>query len=372
MAAVYKAKHMKLDALRAIKIIREEWTSQQNFIARFNREARLLVKLQHPNLVQIHDFFEEQRHLFLVMEYVSGGTLAQRLKKRKRLPEGEILPIIMQALSGLEEAHRHEIVHRDISPGNLMLSEDNNGDVRVVIIDFGIATASGGLTSGNKLTVAGRFLGKPEYCSPEQAMGLAIDHRSDLYSMGLVLFRGLTGVTPFKAKTPRETLALRRSADAPRLSEAAPDLMFSEEIESVLGKVLERDPAHRYSSALDFRLALKHILPKDIKSTDVYPTVTIKSETDSDENPDLDTGSRQPDTDTFTYSVPNLRNVFIGVFLALIMIVFGVYLAVKYLVNPEPERIHAPIEPTSFVTETPTPAATAMTDQFLTEVSTDD
>jgi len=168
----------------------------------------------------------------------------------------EILPLIMQALAGLGEAHHHGIVHRDISPDNMMISPHPSGREQVIIIDFGIAKAftekDFSETLLKEFTVDGSFVGKVAYCSPEQAAGEALDGRSDLYSLGLVLHRALTGTIPFHAETPVESLAYRRIKDPPTLSDSLPSMEFHAELEEILQKSLSREAADRYQTAGEF------------------------------------------------------------------------------------------------------------------------
>jgi serine/threonine protein kinase len=260
MAAVFKAEHVKLKVVRALKVIRELFSKDKKFIDRFEREARLLVHLKHPNLVHINEFFEEDGYLFLVMDYVPGESLATRLKQRGRLPEAEILPVICHVLDGLAEAHRNGIVHRDISPDNIMLSPMQNGTERAVIIDFGIAKAilaedfSKTLLSG--LTGLGSFVGKMMYCSPEQAGGEAVDGRTDIYSLGLVLHKALTGAIPFRADTPVDSMAMRRLQSIPALKEIMPDGNFPEELEILVAGACARKPDNRFPTAESFKTAI--------------------------------------------------------------------------------------------------------------------
>ncbi len=253
MAAVLKAEHINLKAIRAIKVIRETLSKNPEFEKRFFREARLLVQLTHPNLVQVHDFFEEDDHLFLVMSYVPGESLADRIARMEIMHPVDILPIMIQALEGLADAHQLGILHRDISPDNIMLTPGRNGTDKVVIIDFGLAKPFSqqkfSETLATNLTVENKFLGKLFYCSPEQAGADPMDGRSDIYSIGLVLHRCLTGTVPFNENTPIKILAGRLNTDPPALAEAYPGGDFSDHLEAVMTMLLAREPEFRYQSA---------------------------------------------------------------------------------------------------------------------------
>ncbi len=265
MAAVLKVEHKQLRTFRAIKVIKEGLSGNKQFHERFKQEAQILVHLSHPNLVQIYDFFEENGLLFLVMQYVPGETLSAKLKRRFILKPDEVIPLMIQALDGLSAAHAKGIIHRDISPDNLMLSMVD-GKEHVTIIDFGIAKALVQEEFNEsfilQLTSSGAFTGKFAYCSPEQAGGLPLDARSDIYSLGLVMHRALTGVVPFHEDTPIETAAIRRQVDPPWLSDVWPEGAFSHNIELVVRRALERKPEHRYQSAAEFKDALEGLVGK--------------------------------------------------------------------------------------------------------------
>jgi eukaryotic-like serine/threonine-protein kinase len=193
MATVFKAYQPTLDRYVAIKVLPAYYARDPVFVKRFEREARAVAKLAHPNIVQIHDFGEQDHITYIVMEYVDGGTLKDRLKCP--LPVAEAVDFIMQAAEGLECAHRNGIVHRDVKPANILLRKDGH----LLLSDFGIAKILEGTTN---LTRVGTGIGTPQYMSPEQGTGQMVDRRSDIYSLGIVLFHCLTGRVPFTADSP--------------------------------------------------------------------------------------------------------------------------------------------------------------------------
>src|SRR5215472_12950395 len=193
MATVFKAYQPTLDRYVAIKVLPAYHARDPIFVKRFEREARAVAKLAHPNIVQIHDFGEQDNITYIVMEYVDGGTLKDRLKRP--LPAAEAVDFIIQAAEGLECAHRNGIVHRDVKPANILLRKDGY----LLLSDFGIAKILEGTTN---LTRVGTGIGTPQYMSPEQGIGQAVDRRSDIYSLGVVLFHCLTGRVPFTADNP--------------------------------------------------------------------------------------------------------------------------------------------------------------------------
>jgi eukaryotic-like serine/threonine-protein kinase len=373
MAAVLKAEHVKLKVIRALKIIRETFSQDRKFIDRFDREARLLVHLNHPNLVSIQDFFEEEGHLFLVMEYVPGESLATRLKRKGALSESEILPVIRQVLDGLAEAHRSGIVHRDISPENILLSPMPDGSERAVIIDFGIAKAvltedfAATLVSG--LTSLGSFVGKMNYCSPEQAASLPVDGRSDIYSLGLVLHKALTGTMPFKADTPIDSMAMRRFNDLPKLKETMPSGFFPKELEELVARACARNADDRYPDADSFKEAILEYQKqrKRIAEEDNVPTETISPEEASqfvtnvplETSPaasiwDISRSVSNPEKPLKRKRKPGKRSIYV---LAIFLILGSIIAGAAWWLNDRGPAYHQPA-PIPIRTWTPAPAAT--------------
>src|SRR2546421_2835510 len=196
MAAVFKAYQPTLDRYVAIKVLPAHYARDPVFVKRFELQARSVARLAHPNIVQIHDFGEQDNIIYIVMEYVDGGTLKDRLKRP--LPVADAADFIIQAAEGLECAHRNGIVHRDVKPANILVRKDGH----LLLSDFGIAKILEGTTN---LTRVGTGIGTPQYMSPEQGTGQMVDRRSDIYSLGIVLFHCLTGHVPFTADSPLST-----------------------------------------------------------------------------------------------------------------------------------------------------------------------
>jgi eukaryotic-like serine/threonine-protein kinase len=267
MGAVYKVEHLLLREIRALKMIRaERFNAVPQALERFQREARIAVRLRHPNLVLIYDFFIEGGDQFLVMEYVVGESLAARIREHGALSIDETCSIGMQCCAGLAYAHDMGIVHRDLSPENILLRAAPD-DARVKIIDFGIARAAvseSDLTlSGEEatLTRGGDFLGKPRYASPEQAgklrAGETLDPRSDLYTLGLILYEMVTGDLPFHSDTEIGYLSLHAFEPPPPPTRIRPDLPIPPALEQVILRCLEKDRAHRFPDARAVAAALE-------------------------------------------------------------------------------------------------------------------
>jgi serine/threonine protein kinase len=193
MATVFKAYQPALDRYVAVKVLPAYHARDPIFVKRFTQEARSVAKLAHPNIVQIHDFGNQDDITYIVMEYVDGGTLKDRLKRPLSVPEA--IEYMIQVAEGLDCAHRNGIIHRDVKPANMLLRKDGY----LLLSDFGIAKILEGTTN---LTRVGTGIGTPQYMSPEQGTGQPVDRRSDIYSLGIVLFHCLTGHVPFNADSP--------------------------------------------------------------------------------------------------------------------------------------------------------------------------
>lgn len=246
MATVYKAYHAALDRYVAIKVLHPAFKEDPNFLARFNREARIVAKLDHPNIVPIYDFAEEQSTPYLVMRYVEGKTLKTILRDGA-LPLGRVLSIIRPVAEGLAYAHEEGILHRDIKPSNIIIANNQH----IFITDFGLARIA---QAADSTLSQDMLIGTPQYLSPEQARGVSATQQSDIYSLGVVLFEMLTGRVPFSADTPYAVIHDHIYAPLPMPTSINPGL--SQDVERVLLKALAKDPAARYANALDLLSAL--------------------------------------------------------------------------------------------------------------------
>jgi eukaryotic-like serine/threonine-protein kinase len=259
MGEVYKVEHTFLGAIRVIKVIRPQISESGDAHDRFLREARLATKVHHPNVATLHDFaaLPDGSH-YMVWEFIDGENLAQVIRRRGVLPPREAVDIMKQALAGLEAIHRAGIVHRDISPENVMITGDTDSRERVKIIDLGVAKGEDSETSS--MTKTGIFVGKLRYCSPEHlgflGEGEKIDGRADLYSLAIVLVEVLTGRPPFEATSPHQYI-VHHSRD----TELKPIELGNVPagLRPVIGRALERDRNKRFASAREFADALEHV-----------------------------------------------------------------------------------------------------------------
>lgn len=264
MGEVYKVLHTHLNAVRVIKLMRANIAADAGASDRFLREARLATKIQHPNVAALFDFSTlGEGAYYMVWEYIEGINLHELVSQRGTLSPRYAAKLAVQALMGLEAIHRAGIVHRDVSPENLMLTRDDEGNERVKIIDLGIAKSSG--TADDNKTKTGIFVGKWKYCSPEHLgmlpAGERIDGRADLYSFGIVLYELLTGVPPFVADTPHAYLMKHASERPKSLAETNPAVIASPELEALIFRALEKDRNKRFASAREFAQELERIAP---------------------------------------------------------------------------------------------------------------
>jgi len=240
MASVYRARDIMLERLVAVKVLREDFSSDPVFQARFRLEAQAAANLSHPNIVTVHDFGLDKGQLFIVMENVPGMDMKSLLKKHGRFTSSEALPLIIQACAGIGYAHRAGLVHCDVKPQNLLVTPD----MRLKVTDFGIARALATITQNEQSEIV---WGSPQYFSPEQAVGGAPAPASDVYSLGVILFELLTGILPFQASSASDLARLHLEEDPPLISEILPDT--PPDLEQILQKVLAKEASQRYRTA---------------------------------------------------------------------------------------------------------------------------
>ena len=246
MAFVYKAMDTQLERFVAIKTLKPNYVNQETFVERFRREAKTAANLNHPNIVQIFDWGIEEEPFF-VMEYIEGNTLTSIIAKNRTISLGDVLFIGAQVASGLQAAHQKGLVHRDIKPGNIMITPDG----KVKVTDFGIVSLQ---NEESDITKTGSILGTASYISPEQAQGKPVSIESDLYSLGTVLYELIAGKPPFSGESPIST-ATKHLTDKPeKLSNFRKDIPKG--VENAVLKLLEKSTFDRFKSAEDLRAVL--------------------------------------------------------------------------------------------------------------------
>ncbi|MFZ5903237.1 MAG: serine/threonine protein kinase [Chloroflexota bacterium] len=261
MAVVYKAYDTRLESEVAVKIIRTENLAPSiltRALKRFEREAKSLAKLTHANIVRVLDYGEHEGKPFLVMPYLPGGTLKQRLQGRQ-MPYQEAVRILIPICRALEYAHEQGMIHRDVKPSNILITQ--SGDP--MLTDFGIAKIIDEEATMD-LTGTSSTIGTPEYMAPEQITSKNVDHRADIYALGIVFYEMVTGRRPFRADTPMAVLFKHASEPLPRPKQFAPSL--PDEIEKILFKALTKKPEDRYQSMSEMVHTLENIFSRQDKA----------------------------------------------------------------------------------------------------------
>lgn len=248
MSDVYKAKDQKLNRFVAVKVLKQEFSENRNFVSKFRVEAQAAAGLMHPNIVNVYDVGEEEGIHYIVMELVEGITLKKYIEKKVRLTTKEAISIAIQVAMGIEAAHNNHIIHRDIKPQNIIISKEG----KVKVTDFGIAKAA----SSN--TITSNVMGSVHYTSPEQARGGFSDEKSDIYSLGVTIFEMLTGRVPFNGDTTVAIAIKHIQNPMPSMREFVPEIPQS--VENIVMKCTQKSPDRRYQSMAEMIADLKHSL----------------------------------------------------------------------------------------------------------------
>lgn len=265
MATVYKAYQPTLDRYVAIKVLPAHRAHEPGFARRFAREARAAARLTHPHILPVYDFGQEGDLLYIVMQYVEGRTLKEMLGQPMDLQT--IADIISQVARALDYAHQRGVIHRDVKPSNVLI--DENG--WALLADFGLARM---MESSEQLTASGEGIGTPAYMSPEQGQGLKVDARTDVYSLGVMLYEMLTGRVPYEAETPMGVILKHISEPLPSPRSLRPDL--PEAVEQVVLKAMAKKPGDRYASAGEMARALTEALEAEKALSSVERAATVK------------------------------------------------------------------------------------------------
>ncbi|MCS6871581.1 MAG: protein kinase [Anaerolineae bacterium] len=361
MAEVYKAYQPALDRYVAIKVLHPFLADDKEFAERFGREARNVARLRHNNIVQVYDFAEVpdedspgDKHHFMVMELIEGPTLKDYMAR----PDGQLIPIpevvsiMRQALEALVYAHAQGMIHRDLKPANLMI--DRGG--RVVLTDFGIAK----ILSGNTMTLSGGMVGTPAFMSPEHGLGESSDERSDIYSMGVILYQMLTGRLPYDGDTPVAIILKHVREPLTPPSVFNPDVPPA--LERIVMKAMAKDPDERYQSAAEMLADLNAFAAQ----LDQMPTLPTRAH----DTPVRATARSAPEP-TISLPVPRRRSPLGLVIFLMLVIILGVFGALSF-VNGEIPLLGIALRPseTPTLTPPPSPSATQTSTPSVTPSST--
>jgi serine/threonine protein kinase len=258
MSLVYRARHVLVDRIVAIKTVKFRADERPDIWQRFQREIITLSRLSHPNVVTVYDcVVGSNGQPYVVMDLIQGCTLDDVLQNKGRLPLRQLCSIASQVASAVDHAHRHDVIHRDLKPANIMILGDPNdkngnddGECEVKVVDFGLAKLG---EDDQKLTQTGQLWGSPPYISPEQIKGGDLDHRCDIYSLGVVVYEMATGRDPFGSDIVYEMLHHHLHHDPPPFAEICPNDPPPRELEAVVRRAMAKDPAARYQSMADFK-----------------------------------------------------------------------------------------------------------------------
>ena len=343
MANVYLAHDTILDRKVAIKVLRGDLSNDEKFIRRFKREALSVSNLSHPNIVEVYDVGEEDGNYYIVMEYIEGKTLKQLLQKRGALTLTEVIDIMSQLTDGLAHAHEAYIIHRDIKPQNIMI-EDNG---RIKITDFGIAMA----LNSTQLTQTNSVMGSVHYLPPEQANGKGSTVKSDIYSLGILMYELLTGSVPFKGDTAVEIALKHMKEKVPSVRKQNPTIPQS--VENIILKATAKNPKNRYDSVREMHADLETALERDNEKRLVYEY----PENDLEETKVIAPISKEPkksvvdkplekeeiEKDDSVLNEKNEKNK-LPIILAAVLLVFLIVLAIVYLLisNQDVKEVKVP------------------------------
>ena len=342
MATVYKALDQILNRYVAVKVLREEFTTDEEFIKRFNAEAQSAARLIHPNIVSVYDVGQEYNIYYIVMELIQGKTLKQIIEEDGHLSWKWAVNIAIQIASALEMAHKNNIIHRDIKPHNIMITEDGVAKVT----DFGIAKA----VSNSTITAFGTTLGSVHYFSPEHARGGYTDSKSDLYSLGVVMYEMVTGKVPFDADTP-VSIALKHMQEEP-----VPPIKVNKEIpfavNRIILKAMKKDPNERYQNASemikDLNIALKRpeggfVEERNFEDsfTRRIPTVNVSDNRNGNIKSDNEEEKPKGKIATFFYNHPKTK---VASIIALFVLIFVATLVITLTVinSSSPKDVQIP------------------------------
>ena len=300
MGEIFKVRHIHLNELRVVKIMRPNVAADDQGLQRFLQEARTSTMIKHKNLAMLYDFAQlDDGSYYMVWEFIDGTNIQKWIFQNGPMPPRLVVEIAIQALTGLDHLHSMGLIHRDISPENIMLSQDHHGKLLVKVIDFGIAKQLAEGEGGQGLTQTGMFLGKLKYASPEQAgylkEGEHLDARSDLYSFGIVMYEMLAGRAPFQATNPHGYILKHVTEKPLPIKDLSPEVTVPPQLEEIVQRSLEKNRGQRFATAAEFASALEAIrnsIPPDSKYGVGERMVTLSNQRTLQDLPKPKTGQQ--------------------------------------------------------------------------------
>ncbi len=264
MGRVYQARQISMDRMVALKVLRAQLALDDHLLARFQQEALSVSKLRHPNTITVYDYGRTHDGLlFIAMELLGGKSLYQLLRQKRRLSLHRTLHIMGQVVGAVAEAHQLGVVHRDLKPENIQIDQVGGDPYFAKVLDFGIAKIvhgeGGSLPEGKALTMAGAIFGTPAYMSPEQVHGEKVDHRTDIYSLGVILYEMLAGQQPFTGATPMAIMMAQASKAVPPIREVCPEADVNDAILRILDRCLAKEREKRFPTTVDLQRALQSV-----------------------------------------------------------------------------------------------------------------
>ncbi len=267
MGRIYKALQVSTGRFVAVKFLTSTKPTPEgddHHIRRFRQECAAIAEMSHPNIVSVIDYgVDDESRPYIVMEFVGGESLAEIIDANRQIAMGVFANIVRQLCDGLSHAHSKNLIHRDLKPSNVMIVSDGSGQTIVKIVDFGLAKRP----DDKNITRTGEVLGSPVYMSPEQCMGQPLDCRSDIYSLGCLMFEALTGSLPFRGESTMEIVVQRVTTDPLTLKQAAPEREFPAQLQTIITKLLAQQPEHRYANADEVRSDVDAVLQGKTIST---------------------------------------------------------------------------------------------------------
>lgn len=352
MGEVYKAEQPAMDRVVAIKILHQKLAGRQDIVSRFRREARAMSRLSHPNTVRVFLYgqLDDTGQLYIAMEYLEGLDLAKNTRVEGPMNVQRAAKVMIQVLGALEEAHDVGVIHRDLKPENILLT--NHGGIADTpkVLDFGLAKIHDQkMRPGSMiLTRQGMIFGTPEFMSPEQARGIELDARSDLYSIGIILYEMLTGKLPFPRCKSMEYITHQINTPPIPITERRPDLNLPKELNAIIGKALEKDRNDRYQTATEFAQALQALLPIEEQSGPMHAVpradITVTSP--------IGTTSDSVRTTPTAVKTRNQGKVLVIALLIVIAILLSVVIGL--LVTDKPHQADGVLVPTTLPAGPPT------------------